>query len=253
MFHRLRYIGIAAVVIAAHAAAAQAPIAQAPTATPAPLVLPSEMPQQQQLPGFTPTWTATPENQVMVEALDFVNVRSEPDPEAAPLGQIRAGEQYVATGRDFEWIQIQFDQTRRGWVFGQLVTVTGNVASLPDIGAQLLPTVIPAEQNATTTLAAITQTPGGLLTATAAARQNAAAGTDEVGSGLISGPNQVLPTFTYPPGLVAGAPAADVSTEPTQARAPVASSTGSDFPPVLPILLLGGVGLLGLLVSTLRK
>lgn len=232
--------------------------AQPATATPAPLNIASPVPPVEEalpgvVPGATATWTPTPEGQILIEALDLANVRADPDPNAAQLGQIRSGEQYVATGRYFEWIQFQFEQNRRGWVFGQLVNVTGDVTTLPEIGAD-----VAAEDTevvaATEALAALTQTPGGLLTATAFARQNTITGGVVSTADLPAGAG-ALPTFTYPPGLVAGAPANDVNSAiPTSVAAPpVNEATGSTVPPIVPILALGGLGLLGLLVSAIKR
>jgi hypothetical protein len=232
--------------------------AQPPTATPAPLNIASPIPPVEEappgiVPGATATWTPTPEGQIFIEALDVANVRADPDPNAAQLGQIRSGEQYVATGRYFEWIQFEFEQNRRGWVFGQLVNVSGDISILPEIGAAAEAEVTEVVA-ATEALAALTQTPGGLLTATAVARQNTTGGTGNTAD-LPAGAG-ALPTFTYPPGLVAGAPANDVNSAiPTSVAAPPVESAGtaSGMPPIVPILALGGLGLLGLVISVIRR
>lgn len=229
--------------------------AQPPTATPAPLNLSTGAPQGQEVPNATPTWTATPEGQIMVEARDFANVRAEPDPNAAQLGQIRNGDLYPATGRYFEWIQIQFDDNRRAWVYGQIVDVTGDVNSLPEIGVAAEPTVPVEGAGETQTMAAITQTPGGVLTATAVARQNLLPGDLPANAGSVESLGSVLPTFTYPPNLVAVAPTPGGNTGivPTESAPPLIDTESGDLPPIVPILVLGGVGLLGLAVSSLRR
>jgi hypothetical protein len=227
--------------------------AQPPTATPAPLNLATVEPQVEEISDATPTWTPTPEGQVLIEARDFANVRTEPDTNAAQMGQIRSGELYPATGRYFEWIQFQFDQTRRGWVFGQLVNVTGDVTSLPEIGVSTTPTEIDEALGATLTLEALTQTPGGLLTATAEARLNPA-GDLPANAGIAEAPAAVLPTFTYPPGIVAVAPTpGSAAIVPTESTAPLVETPSGNLPPAVPILILGGIGLLGLAISSLRR
>ena len=232
--------------------------AQPPTATPAPLSIASPVPSvEEAAPGLgaTVTWTPTPEGQVMIEALDVANVRADADPNAAQLGQIRSGEQYTATGRYFEWIQFQFEPNRRGWVFGQLVSVTGNIANLPEIG---IDTVVEDTEEVAFTeeLELLTQTPGGLLTATVIARQNATTGNTPANADLPAGAGG-MPTFTYPPGLVAGgiAPTQDANSAiPTSVSAPpVAETTSGGLPPIVPILALGGLGLLGLAIGVLRR
>jgi hypothetical protein len=228
-------------------------VAQPPTATPAPLNLSTVAPQEQ-LPNATPTWTATPEGQVLIEARDFANVRAEPDPNAAQLGQIRNGDLYPATGRYFEWIQFQFDENRRAWVFGQIVDVTGDLNSLPEIGVAAEPTVPVEGAGETQTMAAVTQTPGGVLTATAIARLNLLPGDLPANAGSIDSVGSVLPTFTYPPDMIAIAPTPGGSAIiPTENPAPLIDSESGDLPPIVPILVLGGVGLLGLAISSLRR
>ena len=235
-------------------ATVQSTFAQPSTATPAPLQLPTTAPEIQEDPGATATWTPTPEGQVMVEALDFVNVRTDPDTDSAALGQIRAGDLYPATARSFEWIQIQFDQTRRGWVYGELVTITGNVESLPDLSAASVPTEVTEELDSVSTLAAVTLTPGGLLTATAGARLNAGSGNLPSNAGELLGPGEVLPTFTYPPGISAAVPiATETVAEPTESNTPLVQNPVGDLPPIVPILALGGLGILGLAISSLRR
>jgi hypothetical protein len=190
----------------------------------------------------------------MIEARDFANVRAEPDTDATQLGEIRSGDLYPATGRYFEWIQFQYDQTRRGWVFGQLVNVLGDVSRLPEIGANAAPPVAEEAAGETATLAAITQTPGGVLTATALARQNLLLSDLPANAGVSQPSGAVLPTFTYPAGIVSIAPTpGSLAVVPTEPNAPLIDSASGDLAPLVPILVLGGLGLLGLAVSSLRR
>lgn len=249
MFRLLKVLVSLAALATVHVAAAQPP-----TATPAPLQLPTDAPQVEEIAGATATWTPTPEGQVMVEAIDFVNVRTDPDTNSAALGQIRAGDLYPATARNFEWIQIQFDATRRGWVYSDLVNVTGSLESLPDLVEAPVTSDVTEELSGDNALAVITLTPGGLLTATAGARLNAGTGGLPASTGEALAPGEVLPTFTYPPGVAAGAPVVtDTSSEPTADNAPVVANPSGDMPPIVPILALGGLGILGLALSSLRR
>lgn len=247
----VKIIGIALVL----AGLARTAHAQSATETPALISLspaaPASVPQDQLLP--TPTRTPTPVGIALLEATEFANVRAEPSTESAQLGTIRKGETYNVIGRYVSWIQFEFPSspTGKGWVFGELVTLSGNTDNIPEIdpystGEQLNQTQL----NATATQGVITQTPGGILTATILARQvipNAATATPE-------GTRAILPTFTYPPGMVAIAPTVGaVSTDALNAT-PRPTTTQSDgFPPILPIVGLGALGLLGLLISSLRK
>jgi hypothetical protein len=226
-----------------------------PTATPVIInlspVAQQALPQDDSAP--TPTRTPTEQGVALLEAKDFANVRAEPSTDSAQLGQIKAGETYNVIGRYVSWIQFQFPSspTGKGWVFGDLVTLSGNVQNIPDIdpyAAQSPQDNVAAAASATQ--AVITQTPGGVLTATVLAR--IVPGTDAPTSDVPQGP---LPTFTYPPNMVAIAPtpglAASATPQPNQLL-PV-PGTGQDVPPLVPIVILGGVGLLGLLISSIRR
>lgn len=234
--------------------AAAAPIAQAvPTATPAQVNLSQIVPTEAELGiGPTATRTPTPIGQAILEARDFANVRAAPDTSAAQLGVIRSGERYNVTGRYYQWLQFQYNQspTGLGWVFGDLVNITGDPATIPEIDLNAEPTPDPFALGQTATFAILTQTPGGVLTATAAVRDPLAAGSPAENAGI-------LPTFTYPPEIVPIAPtqpaANPVGDQTEDAQPAVANIDPSDLPPIVPILVLGGMGLLGLAISAMRK
>src|SRR5690606_12684875 len=123
--------------------------------------------------------------------------------------------------------------------------------------------------DATSTALAITATPGGLLTATAQARAGVPAGAGNDGSTVSgeigiqtpdsanpaatesAGPVQVLPTFTYPPGIVALAPTDECIAPPTPELEPTGRLADADspIPPLTPIVALAGLGLIGFLIS----
>ena len=227
------------------------------TATPAQINLSpvAQQAQEQNIAGGpTPTRTPTQPGIALLEAKDFANVRADPSTDAAQLGQIKAGEKYNVIGRYVSWIQFEFQAspTGKGWVFGDLVNLTGNVDNIPNIDPFAGTQADNAVSGGTATQSILTQTPGGVLTATVLARianpQGTAAPTD-------SGTHEILPTFTYPPGLIPiapspGAPEATDSPD-NQSTTPVTNS--NNLPPIVPILLLGGVGLLGLALSSLRR
>lgn len=239
-------------------AMAQEPVAQVPTETPALINL---EPIAQQIPtldtgGPTPTRTPTPQGVALLEAKEFANVRAEPSTESAQLGTIRSGEQYNVIGRYISWIQFEFppSPTGRGWVFGELVNLSGNIENVPDIDPYSGQSQLDAASiGATSTQGVLTMTPGGVLTATAVSGQIAQPGfvtsTPEGASGI-------LPTYTFPPGMVAMAPtsSAAINPESTDAlSAPIPATNSNSVPPIAPILILGAVGLLGLVISSLRR
>ena len=231
------------------------------TATPARINLStSTLPPTAQFRTETPTWTPTPMGLVVLEAITEANVRAEPDPESERLGTIRVGEIYPVLGRYFRWIQFQYDPSPsgKGWVFDELVTVTGDQSVIPDLAAQDAPTADPSLVAGTQALEVITLTPGGILTATANARVIPA----PVASNNLIVPEStelalasisVLPTFTYPPNIATIETIGVAEAQPTAVQGSEATEINNDLPPIAPILVLGGLGLLGLIVSSMRR
>ncbi|NJO83849.1 MAG: SH3 domain-containing protein [Blastochloris sp.] len=229
--------------------------AQEPISTPLQVQIPDSPPAQNVpdapgQPAITPTWTPTAPPPVLLEAFEVANVRSLPDQTADRLGEIRAGESYPVTGRYFEWYQFQYDPspTDRGWVFGQLVQVTGDVSLIPEVDLSTQSTLLPAEAGATATLEILTLTPGGLLTATAAANS----AVQQVGEGTPTA-QVILPTFTYPPDVQANAPTTAADDDGLVLTITQSEVSDDALPPILPIVALGGAGLLGLMVSALFR
>lgn len=227
-------------------------LAQDATPTPAVINLSAIAPAPPEVEAAiaTPTRTPTPPTAALLEAKELANVRAEPSTESAQLGTIRAGETYNIIGRYVRWIQFEFPlaPNRRGWVYDELVTITGDVSSIPEIDLAAQSTVDPLLTGLTATQQIITQTPGGVLTATIVAR-----------IGVISTASnqtptrEVLPTYTFPPEIVAIAPTAGIIETATPEPAPVPLSEGASMPPLVPILVLGGLGLIGLALNSLRR
>ena len=264
-------LGLAGFVILHGQVAAEPAQQTGPTATAVQVVLPTALPilptdSQGTLNNSNPsiTRTPTPEASALLEALTEANVRSQPDPNSDRLGTIRAGDTYTVIGQYYHWYEFQFDQSPSGtgWVFDELVNVTGNTNRIPDL-TQGTPTPDVGAQQANSTLVVLTQTPGGLLTATAGVGvlplPIESSGGSSSASNLTVGSPTPLPTFTVPANL--GAP--PVESQPTNGtvdpNAIVSSpqnidvAASSRIPPILPILVLGGAGILGLIISSLRK
>jgi hypothetical protein len=237
-----------------------------PTATPAQIQLPSPLPlMTQDLSTATATRTPTVPGPALLEALNEANVRAQPDPESERLGSIRPGDTYPVLGKYFRWYQFQYDQSPSGtgWVFDELVQIIGDETVIRDLAEEALPTTDNTAVALTGTMESITQTPGGLLTATAIAQfiplpiegsTNVPVGTPLDGGGELA----FLPTFTYPPDVPAVPPEDSYRAE-TVFNATPTFAPGSNgfvvtegFPPIVPILILGGLGILGLLVTTRR-
>jgi hypothetical protein len=240
-----------------------------PTSTPAPVDLSGlAQPTQQFGPTITPTRTPTPQGPVQLEALDNANVRAAPDTTAEILGQIRPGEFYNVIRRYYSWIEFQYDQapTRRGWVFGELVRFIGDESAIPVVDSLDATVEGMPDIDATSTALAITGTPGGLLTATAQARGDGApvqgfgVSTPDPNNQQAGVPSEmnspVLPTFTYPPGIIPLRPTEDpfaLQATPTLQPAPRIVDAVPAIPPVTPIVALVGLGLIGFLVSAIKR
>ncbi len=217
--------------------------------------------------NITPTLTRTPTpiGPVVLEAKTEANVRAEPDPDSELLGTIRAGDVYPIIGRYFRWLQFQFptSPSGTGWVFEELVTIIGDQAAVRDLTVDAAPTADETSVAQTATFEFLTQIPGGILTATANARiiviptqpGNAEAATPV----LLQEELNVLPTFTWPPDQFLAAPgtppvgltSTDLNDSQPQNGIPVAIP--ERIPPIVLILALGGAGVLGLAISTLRR
>ncbi len=241
-----------------------------PTSTPAPVFLPTAtLPPTAGLPQPTLAPTFTPQAEVAVslqarEEAGSVNVRADADPEADEVGRIVYGDFYPILGRYFRWLQISFDSSPSGvgWVYDELVEIVGDEASIPDLTQITIPTVDPSINAPTQTYEALLQTPGAFETVTAGARvleapsaANSVPGSinpQDVGANPIV---EILPTFTYPANLVGQVPTTNPLVESTAigTSSSVPSTNGSSVAPILPIAILISAGLLGLLVSSIRR
>ncbi len=197
----------------------------------------------------TPTRTATVVANNFIEALsDDTNVRSGPDIEAEPLGQIYPGTQYRVVARRFDWYQIEFQDSPTGsaWVYSGVVELTGNAADIPEVELDQIPTIDPGFIAAQQTAQFVRETPGGLATLTAAVEITpTGVFTTSPDEAATLDPSAIPPTFTEPP--YTNTPIVI----PRGAPAPVGSPGG--VPPIVPILALAALGFMGLLVALLRR
>lgn len=240
-----------------------------PTATAVQVSLPTPLPfiptdAQGSVNSVSITRTPTPESAAQIEALTEANVRSQPDPDSDRLGTIRAGDTYTVIGRYYKWFEFQYDQSPSGtgWVFDELVKITGNADRIPDLTLGT-PTPDVNALESSSTLVVLTQTPGGVLTATAGVGvlplpvESSQGNT--VQNNAVQGSPSPLPTFTSPPNIgpnptvnqsFEGSPVANITASIPQVTD---ATVPSKIPPILPILVLGGAGILGLVISSLRK
>lgn len=244
---------------------AQAPSAaqENATSTPVRVRIPTGgAPALQAVASPTPTRTPTP-SVVMLEAKPEagpVNVRSAADIESGRLGTIQAGELYAVLGRRHRWLQIQFLSAPdgRAWVFEELVTVTGDENSIPNLIQVTAQPLSRAGPDSARSRAQLTLTPGAVLTMTASSRilaipgQGANASAADAASG--GGVAAALPTYTFPPHLESATdtpdPLAQMNTPESQDTTPAIPER---IPPAVPIALLAAGGLSGLVVYSLRR
>lgn len=238
--------------------------AQSPTPTTGAIVLPTIAPLA--TIGATlentplPTFTATEPGPVQLEVAgdEGVNVRLEADPNAEILGTIRPSERYVVSGQYYLWYQIRYEQSPSGfaYVFGDLVNIVGDPAEITDLTIITPTPQDPNAVNLTATFESVILTPGGELTLTVAVREilPPSAQLGVVEQDAVSTERPILPTFTYPPNVIAQAPTQGVLSPILVPNETTSTSTiRGGMPPITPILVLAGLGVIGLLLSRLFR
>ena len=232
-------------------------VRQSPTPIIVNLITPTPF-TQQAVATVTPTFTATPKGPVLLEARESsgnVNIRAEPDPDSERLGGISFGTQYPVLRQFFSWYELQYDlsPSGRAWVYGELVDIVGDPSEIEVVDTlEVVPTQNIIDLQATQTWIAITSAPGGAQTATASARVlgvPTAIDDNIITVDLVVSP---LPTFTYPSDIVAIAPTqSNISSGEDESESRNRSS--GRIPPLFSIVMLGGFGIIGLLVNSLRS
>lgn len=227
-------------IVSSQAAFIFAQVRQTSTPITAALFTPTPLNRQQLAPTVTVTMTPTPPGPVLLEARESagnVNVRAAPDVNSERLGAIAFGTRYPALRQFFLWYELRYDPAPNGkaWVFGELVEISGDVSQIEvidrweDAPAAIDEAAPDAEETAAN--ARVLNAP----TAVEALEQ-----VNEVIAAT------ALPTFTYPPNFLASAatPAALPNSE---------AADSADLPPLFPIIMLGGFGMVGLLVYSIRR
>lgn len=229
-------------ILSSQAALAFAQVRQTSTPITADLFTPTPLNRQQLAPTVTLTMTPTPPGPVLLEARESagdVNVRAAPDISSERLGAIAFGTRYLVLRQFFLWYELRYDPAPNGkaWVFGELVEISGDISQIEvierweDAPAAIDETAPDTEETTAANNARVLNAP----TAVEALEQ-----VDEVIAAT------ALPTFTYPPNFLASAA--------TPAASPNSESTSSaDLPPLFPIIMLGGFGMVGLLVYSIRR
>ena len=213
---------------------------------------------QQSVATVTPTFTATAKGPVLLEAKESsgnVNIRAEPDPDGERLGGITFGTQYPVLRQYYSWYELQYDlsPSGRAWVYGELVDIVGDISEIAVVDTlEVIPTQNAGDIQSTETWIAITVAPGGEQTATASARILGVPTLIENSDIVIDLAITPLPTFTYPSDVVAIAPTKDDFINSENDNSTQNNSTGK-IPPLFAVVMLGGFGIIGLLVNSLRR
>lgn len=221
------------------------------------LVTPTPVGRSLLAPTVTTSPTATPVGPARLQARESagrVNVRLEPDTNSDLLGTISFGTSYPLLRRYYLWFELSYELAPNGraWVFSELVEVEGELDGVPAITdfAEIASAGDTAGQAEA----------GGDLSDSASASED----TDESRILVISSAADArqraelaviatpLPTFTYPPDV----PTSFERVSET-AREHESQSLGtvplSDLPPLFPIAMLAGFGIVGLMISFIRR
>ncbi len=233
-------------------------VRQSPTPIIVNLVTSTPFNVQQSVATVTPTFTATAKGPVLLEARESsgnVNIRAEPDPDSERLGGITFGTQYPVLRQFYNWYELQYDlsPSGRGWVYGELVDIIGDSSEIVVVDTlEIVPTESNIDLQSTETWIAITSAPGGIQTATANARILGVPTLVDDAAVEVNLAITPLPTFTYPSDIVAVAPTQNTSSV-TETTNQTQNGVPNQVPPLFSIVMLGGVGIIGLLVNSLRR
>lgn len=213
------------------------------TATPVVAVLITPTPEGQAPPPATSTATLspTPAPAVRLRALSTagnINVRALPNLESEILGIIADSAEYQVLRNYFRWYEFRYDASPngRGWVYGDLVEIVGD-SSLIEVIDNAAEIQRPGQAENLLSGGANDESERTISIATVQADS-----AQSVELAVIT----ALPTFTRP------APTPASINEQIQVEAGTRSPL-PDIPPILPIAVSGGLGILGLLISAIRR
>lgn len=213
------------------------------TSTPVPAVLFTPTPEGRETVTPTPSTTPspTPLPAVRLRALETagnINIRAAPSLEGDILGTIAAGVEYEVLRNYYRWYEFRYELSanRRGWVYGDLVEIVGDRSRIQviDNPADIaIPGPLQNGEDGETT--EDEQRTIAISTFRADSDQSVV---------LIESTS--LPTFTPP----AATPAS--FTEQLE-RATGEPPPWANIPPLVPVAMLAGLGLLGFIINALRR
>lgn len=114
--------------------------------SPMPEIVASAIQPASPAPGDTGAENGGGEGAVIVVRAGVINVRTAPNVNAPPVGQLEGGQRCPITQRsaDGQWWQVRCDSGLTGWVSDQLVDVMGDPGQAPVAAATPIPTPTPA-------------------------------------------------------------------------------------------------------------
>ena len=239
-------MGLIAQSRTASATTQAAPPLQAETPTPDEVILPTATLTPIGGPTATPSRTPTT-TPVLAEAIGEANLRAGPGLDFDIVGTLLAGNPVPVIGRSvrYPWYLVAWADGPDGaaWVFDQLVTIIGDITTVPIVQDPAAPTIDPTQAAIQATATVLLQTPGAAETATTMALF-APTGIYTLTPGGAGGSAPgMLPTFTQPPPYI----------QPTMLSV-TAPERGSDvLPPAVLIIALGAMGVLTMIVAVLRR
>ena len=202
-----------------------------------------------------PTRTPTPLGPIVARIKpDFIsqNAYTLPELESEALGTLKEDTPYVVVARYFRWLRIQYDERRFGWIFDDYVDLIGDTTAIEEFDPYLEATAEVVDDGRI--IDAPTSVSGVVVVDVTPAEGDDANTTVQIFA---------LPTFTYPPNVDVNAVAVQPTREPqvliTSTPVPdtipelVEDVLQNGVPPFVPIVGLGAIGLLGLLLSLLRR
>jgi hypothetical protein len=195
-------------------------------------------------PSRTPTFPV-----VLIEAVFEANLRDGPGLDFNLVGTLTAGNPVPVIGRspNFPWYVVAWEGTPDGvaWVYEELVTINGDITTIPIYPDPAAPTLDPTQAAIQATATVLLQTPGAAETATATAlfQPTGIFTSTPDPAGALPGGTPLPPQFTPAP------PVGQLT------RLPLIQPqlNGAGIPPAMVIITLGSLGVLALVVSVLRR
>jgi uncharacterized protein YraI len=194
-------------------------------------------------PTATPARTATTAPVIAEVFTGPVNLRAGPTLDYEIVGELSAGATLPIEGRllSLDWLQVRWEDDL-AWVYEPLVIIRGDITTVRVVQLPPPPTLNPAIADAQATADILTQTPGAVETATAAALfepTGVLTATPDAANPVA----ERAPTFTPPPPI----------NQPDVIGAPQQTQGGAAIPPAALMIGMVVFGTLMIIVGVVRR